>query len=97
MFEPERADLPLVPNNQREPRDNNMRAKYVKWYENRHGSPDFNWNNVDIHHIISLSYGGDNSYNNLISLPEDFHDDEVTPGGEITVSMYHKAMIINLR
>lgn len=41
--------------------------------------------------------GGDNSYNNLIPLPKDFHDDEVTPGGEITVSMYHKAMIINLR
>ncbi|HBZ79858.1 MULTISPECIES: HNH endonuclease signature motif containing protein [Brevibacillus] len=79
MFEPERADLPWVPNNQREPRDNNMRSKYVKWYENRHGSPDFNWNDVDIHHIIPLSYGGDNSYNNLIPLPEDFHDDEVTP------------------
>ncbi|CAI8909764.1 hypothetical protein EMIT07CA2_400002 [Brevibacillus sp. IT-7CA2] len=79
MFEPDEADLAWVPNNQREPREPNMREKYINWYENKYGVPDFSWSSLDIHHIIPLAYGGDNSYDNLMSLPKKFHQNEVTP------------------
>ncbi|MCG5254823.1 HNH endonuclease [Brevibacillus agri] len=39
----------------------------------------FDWDDVDIHHIIPLAYGGDNSFDNLIQLPKNFHRREVTP------------------
>ncbi|MEK3741898.1 HNH endonuclease signature motif containing protein [Brevibacillus sp. FSL K6-0770] len=79
MFEPDRADLPWVPANQREPRDPDVRDNFVDWYENEYGRPSFSWSNVDIHHIIPLAYGGDNGYDNLIPLPKNFHRKEVTP------------------
>ncbi|WP_429843392.1 HNH endonuclease signature motif containing protein [Brevibacillus sp. FIR094] len=79
MFEPDEADLSWVPNNQREPRESGMRGLYIDWYENKYGTPDFSWDDVDIHHIIPLAYGGDNSYDNLIPLPKDFHRKDVTP------------------
>ncbi|GEC92467.1 HNH endonuclease [Brevibacillus brevis] len=79
MFEPDEADLAWLPKSQREQRDPGVRKEYIKWYENKYGVPNFNWSDVDIHHIIPLAYGGYNDFDNLIPLPEDFHRQEVTP------------------
>lgn len=78
MFMPD-ANLAWVPEKQRVKRDPRLAEKYQKWYERKYGIPPFDWDEVDIHHIIPLAYGGDNSMDNLIPLPKEFHRKTVTP------------------
>ncbi|PAE87797.1 HNH endonuclease signature motif containing protein [Shouchella clausii] len=79
MPAPARADMKVVPADQRTKRDPKIINKYQKWYIGQYGDPKIKWESYDIHHIIPLKYGGTNAMNNLIHLPRDFHQKKVTP------------------
>lgn len=53
-------------------RDPNCRKNYFKTYTEKTGKV-LNESLYDVHHIQPISYGGDNSYSNLIHLPTSLH------------------------
>lgn len=53
-------------------RPNNLNDTYYKKYTQKTGKT-LNRSLYDVHHIQPLSYGGNNSYNNLIHLPKSLH------------------------
>lgn len=53
-------------------RDPNCAKKYYQTYEELNGVV-LDSTLYDVHHIQPLSYGGDNSYSNLIHLPKELH------------------------
>lgn len=53
-------------------RPNGLNDKYYQEYAQKTGKT-LNKSLYDVHHIQPLSYGGDNSYSNLIHLPKDLH------------------------
>lgn len=49
------------------------RNNFRNWYISTYNQPNYNWTNVEIHHIQPREYGGTNSYSNLIPLPKGVH------------------------
>ncbi len=69
--------LPKVPLAERVPWGGNERAAYIKeWYDRGYPTPDGGWANYDIHHIQPREYGGTNSFDNLVPVPRQTHQDE---------------------
>lgn len=68
------TNYPNLPKSQRVKRDqtaiNHYKTGYVLKYPK---AARFDWSNYDVHHIRPLQYGGDNSENNLFTLPRVFH------------------------
>lgn len=57
----------LNPNSQ--PRSSTFRSDFIKYYEENFGEPtQFSWDQVEIHHMRPLQYGGSNSMLNGIPL-----------------------------
>ena len=53
-------------------RPSNLNTKYYNEYKSKYGVT-LNSSLYDVHHIKPLSYGGDNSFSNLIHLPKSTH------------------------
>ncbi|WP_433944659.1 HNH endonuclease signature motif containing protein [Paenibacillus sp. SN-8-1] len=49
------------------------RKAFRDWYQKTYNLPNFNWTNIDIHHIQPREYGGTNANSNLIPLPNQIH------------------------
>ncbi len=69
-----RADWSYIPNTSH---DGTYRKNYLREYESRYGIDLLEIQDpsdpFDVHHQRPLSYGGDNSFNNLIHLPRSLH------------------------
>lgn len=64
LYEPP-ANLNPDPNT----RSSNYRSKFIQYYEENWGEPtEFEWSEVEIHHMRPLKYGGNNDVSNLIPL-----------------------------
>ena len=74
-----RADWIKLSPELRTPRDYNLRTNYITWYEQQYGIPFWNCNDMQVHHIRPLAFGGTNDYSNLIALPTAFHQQIITP------------------
>ncbi|ARC58673.1 HNH endonuclease signature motif containing protein [Bacillus licheniformis] len=73
MGAPADAQMKVVPEDQREKRDSNLRNKFITWYTKQYGNPKWNWSDYEIHHVIPLQYGGSNHMSNLFPLQKDVH------------------------
>lgn len=67
---PARADLPR---GQKHKRDSTYRKRYIDNYEKTYGKPPWDWNDMQVHHIIPLAWGGNNELYNLYGLPTEIH------------------------
>lgn len=76
---PTKANMPVVPLEDRVPWNNTLRGQYITAYINTYGNPNWDWSLLDIHHVIPREYGGTNSFYNLFPLPRDLHQQRVTP------------------
>lgn len=76
---PARADMPVVPLEERAPWNNTLRGQYITAYIDTYGNPNWDWSLIDIHHVIPREYGGGNTFGNLYPLPRDLHQQVVTP------------------
>lgn len=72
--------LEVVPSSDRVKWGTTERKKFKKWYEEKYNDGDeYDWSDIEIHHIIPRQYGGTNSTSNLIPLDKNDHRKKVTP------------------
>lgn len=81
MWTPTKANIKVVPKEERTKRKSNLKTTFRKWYTKEYGDPKYgkDWPGIDVHHELPLKYGGTNSMSNLFPLPEEIHDKVVTP------------------
>lgn len=49
------------------------RTTFRNWYMSTYNVPNYDWTNIEIHHIVPREYGGTNANSNLIPLPKNVH------------------------
>ncbi|MFJ7927672.1 HNH endonuclease signature motif containing protein [Peribacillus sp. NPDC096448] len=81
MWTPTKANIKVVPVEDRTERDYKLKDKFMTWYIKTYGDPKWGpkWPGADIHHELPLKYGGTNAMSNLFPLPRDLHQKTVTP------------------
>lgn len=76
---PTKANMKVLPVNQRVKRSSTYRANYIKSFDNTYGI--HNWTPYVIHHVKPLMYGGDNSISNLFPLKKWDHQNLIHGSG----------------
>ncbi|MHB8986411.1 MAG: RHS repeat-associated core domain-containing protein, partial [Eubacteriales bacterium] len=72
-----KGKLDKIPADQRVEWNKETRAEYIReWYNSGYQTPEGGWENYDIHHIKPREYGGDNTFENLVPIRRDLHQDE---------------------
>lgn len=78
---PETTTYKWLPEEKRVKRNaENYRKKYINWYNKKYGKPKkFKWDEMYIHHLRTLNYGGDHRISNLYAVPRDVHIKKINP------------------
>ena len=68
LINPPPDNLEIVPKDQREIWNTDNRGDFIaEWYARGYSTPEGGRDKYEIHHIIPLEYGGDNSFENLFA------------------------------